>query len=383
LKRRSDINMEFKETRRVSEISTSLIRKMFEVVERAKKSGKDVISLTIGEPDFTTHPEIIKRAREAMEKGYTHYTSNLGLEELRELIAEKYGVSTDEVMITAGASEGLINASFAFIERNSNVIIPVPNFLSYFTYAKLCEANSVTPDTSDNDFEVDADTINELMDDSVSAVFLNYPNNPTGAVMNGKKLKKIAEIVKDHKSILISDEVYDSIYYDKKPTTLAGMENVVVINAFSKSLAMTGWRVGYVIADKEILNSILKIHQVNGVCAPAFAQKAIAEVISDGIAKEITDSMVREFRKRRDFVYSSIKKAGLRVVKPEGAFYIYPEVPINCVEFTERLLDETGVALTPGVAFGSNNFVRVSYAASMENLQKAMERIAGFVERFQ
>jgi aspartate aminotransferase len=368
------------EAGRVSEISTSQIRKMFEVVERARKMGKDVISLTIGEPDFDTHPEILKRAYEAMQKGYTHYTSNFGIDELRELIAEKYRVEKEEVMITCGASEALLNTSLAFIEKGTEVLIPVPSFLSYFTYSKLCEARAVTPDTSENGFEVDANSIKEHVNRRTSAIFLNYPNNPTGAVMDQNSMRAVAEVAQDNRTVLISDEVYDSIYYDKKPGTLAGEENVVVINAFSKSLAMTGWRVGYIIANEELLDSILKIHQVNGVCAPAFAQKAVADAISEGIADEITSTMVKEFRKRRDFVYSELRKI-FNVNKPEGAFYIFPEVPVNCVEFTERLLEETGVAITPGIAFGSDErYVRISYASSMENLEKAMERIRGFVE---
>jgi aspartate aminotransferase len=368
------------EAKRVSEISTSQIRKMFEIVERAKKSGKEVISLTIGEPDFHTHPEILKKAYEAMKNGYTHYTSNFGIEELREQIAEMHGVSIDEVMVTAGASEALMNTSLAFIEQGSDVLIPIPNFLSYFTYTKLCEARIVSVDTTPTDFQLNPDELNEQMSKNVSAIFLNYPNNPTGTVVDQKTLKAIAEIARDNGSVLISDEVYSSIHYDKKPGTLAGEEGVVVINAFSKSLAMTGWRIGYIIAEESLLDSILKIHQVNGVCAPAFAQKAVADVLSKGVAKDITEGMVREFKKRRDYVYKSLRNV-LKVVKPEGAFYIFPRVPVDSVEFTERLLAETGVAITPGIAFGSENHVRISYAASMEKLEKAMGRIKLFVEK--
>ncbi|MBO8182769.1 MAG: pyridoxal phosphate-dependent aminotransferase [Archaeoglobus sp.] len=367
------------EARRVSEISTSQIRKMFEVVEKAKKSGKDVISLTIGEPDFHTHPEILKRAYEAMKNGYTHYTSNFGIEELREQIAEMHGVEMERVMITAGASEALLNTSLAFIERGSDVLIPIPNFLSYFTYTKLCEARVLGLDTTSTDFVLNPDHLNEQMSKEVSAIFINYPNNPTGAVMDQKTLEAVAEIARDNGAVLISDEVYSSIHYDKKPGTLAGEEGVVTINAFSKSLAMTGWRIGYIIAEESLLDSILKIHQVNGVCAPAFAQKAVADVMAEGIARDITEGMVREFRKRRDYVYKSLREI-LEVVKPEGAFYIFPKVPMDSIEFTERLLAETGVAITPGIAFGSENHVRISYAASMENLEKAMGRIRLFVE---
>ena len=364
------------EASRLSKISTSLIRRMFEVVERAKKEGKEIINLSIGEPDFDTPTEVVERACKAMKEGYTHYTSNFGIPELREAIAERYGVSAGEVMVTAGASEALLNASLAFIERGSEVVIPSPNFLSYFTYAKMCEAKTIQLRTHDNGFVVDPDELNEIMSDRVSVIFLNYPNNPTGAVADERTLKAIAEIAQDNRAVVISDEIYDTIYYDRKPSSLAGMENVVVINGFSKSLAMTGWRIGFVIAGDALLDSMLKVHQVNGVCAPAFAQKAVAEVLAEGLFDGLVRRMVEEFRRRRDFVYSRLKRI-YDVVKPEGAFYIFPNVRRNCLEFVEDLLIKTGVAVTPGVAFGDWNetYVRISYATSMENLKKAMERL--------
>ena len=362
--------------RRVSEISTSLIRKMFEIVERAKKEGKDVISLSIGEPDFDTPLEIVEKTYKYMKAGYTHYTSNMGLEELREQIAERYGVESDEVMVTVGASEALLNASLAFIERGSTTLIQSPSFLSYFTYAKLCESKIYELKTYENDFKVSPDSIDIPSDSSV--VFLNYPNNPTGAVMSERELKEVYEIFSEKKVLVISDEVYDHIYYDVKPGSLAGEENAIVINGFSKTLAMTGWRIGFVIARKELLNEMLKVHQVNGVCAPAFAQKAVAEILEEGKDREIVKKMVKEFRKRRDFVYGRLKKY-FDIVKPEGAFYMFPKAYNG---FVEDVLQQKGVALTPGEAFGSDagDYFRLSYATSMENLKKAVERIEEFVE---
>ena len=360
---------------RVSQISTSMIRRMFEIVEKAKREGKDVVSLTIGEPDFDTDETIIAKACEAMRDGFTHYTSNFGLEELRDAIASRYNLEASNVMITAGGSEALLNASLAFIEKGSRVVIPSPSFLSYFTYAKLCEAKTVQILTHENGFEVNVDELNEIMDRNVSMIFLNYPNNPTGAVMDGRDLRAIVEIAKDNNAIVLSDEIYDSIYYDKKPVTLAGYENTIVVNGFSKSLAMTGWRMGYVVANDDLMDSMLKVHQVNGVCAPAFAQKAVADIIVDGKDREIVGRMVREFRKRRDFVYSRLKSK-FEVVKPEGAFYFFVNVNENCMDFVEKALDK-GVALTPGLPFGEGNesYVRISYATSMKNLEKAMDRL--------
>ncbi len=369
------------EASRLSHISTSMIRRMFDVVAQAKKEGRDVINLSIGEPDFDTHSSITEKASKAMQEGFTHYSSNFGLDELRELIAERYNsIASGNVMMTAGASEGLLNASLAFIEDGSRVIIPTPNFLSYFTYGKLCGARVEHFPTHHNNFEVDVNALHEVMDHDVSLIFINYPNNPTGSVMDD--LKEVAEIARDYDAVVVSDEIYDSIYYDKKPRSLAGMGNVVVVNGFSKSLSMTGWRVGYVIADDELLDSMLKIHQVNGVCAPTFAQKAITDMMETGEDKSITDDMVKEFRKRRDFVYGRLREMGLNSVKPEGAFYIFPEVPYNCVEFSEKLVDY-GVVVTPGIPFGEGNdhHIRISYAASMDDLKKAMGRMEGFVEK--
>ena len=363
------------EALRVSQISTSMIRRMFEIVERAKREGKDIVSLTIGEPDFDTDEIIINKACEAMKNGFTHYTSNFGLEELREAIASKYNLDANNVMITAGGSEALLNASLAFIERGSKVVIPSPSFLSYFTYAKLCEAKTIQILTHENGFEVDVERLNEIVDRDVSMIFLNYPNNPTGVVMGEKDLKAIVEIAEDVNAIVLSDEIYDSIFYDKRPATLAGYENTIVVNGFSKSLAMTGWRMGYVVANDELMDSMLKVHQVNGVCAPAFAQKAVADIIAEGKDKEIVQKMVEEFRKRRDFVYNRLKSK-FDVVKPEGAFYFFVKVNENCMDFVERALGK-GVALTPGLPFGEGNeeYVRISYATSMENLEKAMDRL--------
>lgn len=370
------------EAARVREITTSMIRRMFEVVAEAKKRGIDVISLSIGEPDFDTDERIVELACRAKREGYTHYTSNLGIEELREAIAERYGVDRNEVMVTAGGSEALINASIAFIERNSRVVIPSPNFLSYFVYAKLCEAEIVQIKTHPN-FNIDVDALNEVVNKNTSAIFINYPNNPTGVVEDGKTLKAVVEIAEDSEALVISDEIYDQIYYNKKPVNLVDRENVIVINGFSKSLAMTGWRVGFVIARENLIDSMLKVHQVNGVCAPSFAQKAIADAFASGIFDDVTARMRKAFRERRDYLYPALKKIGFKVVKPEGAFYMFPKIPvnINCVEFTEKLVMR-GVAVTPGTAFGDGNesYIRVSYASSLNSLKKAVDRMRVFLE---
>ncbi len=373
------------EANRVKEISTSMIRRMFEVVESAKKKGIDIISLSIGEPDFDTDSRIVEFACKAKKEGYTHYTSNFGLDELREAIAERYGVEKEEVMITTGGSEALLNASLAFIERNSEVLIPSPNFLSYFVYSKLCEAKTVQVKTHP-EFRLNVEEISKALSERTSVVFLNYPNNPTGVVEDEKTLKEVVELAQERKAIVISDEIYDQIYYDKKPVNLVDFENVVVVNGFSKSLAMTGWRIGFTIADKKLIDSMLKVHQVNGVCAPAFAQKAVAEAFFSGIFDEVTENMRKVFKERRDYVYKELKRIGFEAVKPEGAFYIFAKIPEqfeNCMQFVEKLV-MYGVALTPGIPFGEGNekYVRISYACSMESLKKAVERIEKFMDEY-
>ena len=379
--------MTVKEAERIAGISTSTIRKMFEIVEIARKKGLDVINLAIGEPDFDTHPLIVERAFQAMRDGFTHYTSNFGLEELREEIAKRYrqrgaDIDAGNIMMTTGACEALINTSLAFIERGSRVVIPSPSFLGYFTYVSMCEAKVEVLMTHDSGFVIDADALNEVMGKDVSAIFLNYPNNPTGAVMSQKELEAVVELAMDYDAIVISDEVYDAIYYDKDPGTLAGFENVVAINAFSKSLAMTGWRIGYAIASEDLLEKMLRIHQLNGVCAPAFAQKAVADVMAEGKDREITKTMVDEFRKRRDFVYSRLVEIGFDVVKPEGAFYAFPRFDSDSTEFVEKLVLERGVSVTPGPPFGEGNqgYFRISYATSMDRLKEAMDRMEEFLQ---
>ncbi len=386
--RQGVVELAVKEAERISGISTSTIRKMFEIVEIARKKGLDVINLAIGEPDFDTHPLIVERAFKAMKDGFTHYTSNFGLEELREEIAKRYrqrgaDIGPENIMVTTGACEALINASLAFIERGSKVVIPSPSFLGYFTYVSMCEAKVETLKTHGNGFIVDPDALNEVMDKNVSVVFLNYPNNPAGVVMSQKELEAVAEVAMDYNAIVISDEVYDSIYYDKTPGTLAGFDNVVTVNAFSKSLAMTGWRIGYAISNEEMLEKMLRIHQLNGVCAPAFAQKAVADVMANGKDKEITKAMVDEFRRRRDFVYGRLVEMGFDVVKPEGAFYVFPKFDGDSSEFVERLVLEKGVSVTPGPPFGDGNqgYFRISYATSMDRLKEAMDRIEEFLAK--
>ncbi len=381
------VELTVKEAERIAGISTSTIRKMFEIVEIARKKGLDVINLAIGEPDFDTHPLIVERAFQAMRDGFTHYTSNFGLEELREEIAKRYrqrgaDIDAGNIMMTTGACEALINTSLAFIERESRVVIPSPSFLGYFTYVSMCEAKVEVLMTHDSGFVIDADALNEVMGKDVSAIFLNYPNNPTGAVMSQKELEAVVEVAMDYDAIVISDEVYDAIYYDKDPGTLAGFENVVAINAFSKSLAMTGWRIGYAIASEDLLEKMLRIHQLNGVCAPAFAQKAVADVMAEGKDREITKTMVDEFRKRRDFVYSRLVEMGFDVVKPEGAFYAFPRFDSDSTEFVEKLVLERGVSVTPGPPFGEGNqgYFRISYATSMDRLKEAMDRMEEFLQ---
>ena len=375
---------------RVRDISTSMIRKMFEMAQ--KSAGREIISLGLGEPDFDTPKEICDAAYDAMLQGYTHYTSNFGIPELRERIAEKYreengmDVTAENVMVTVGACEALLNISIALFEEGSKIIIPSPSFVGYYAYVGIAGAEAVHLQTTHEDgFEIDPDKLNEIASRDIDAMMINTPNNPTGAVIPEDKVKAIAEIAEDNDIWIISDEVYEKIVYERNHTSFGKYyDKVITIGAFSKTFAMTGWRVGYVIADEDIIDKLLKVHQFNGVCAPAFAQKALVNYIGGELPA--VKKMVNEFRRRRDLVVKRLNEIdGISCTKPYGAFYVFPKIEIggmNGYEFTMKLFEDKGVVVVPGSAFGPGNeqHVRISYATSYEKLEKAMDLIEEFAE---
>ncbi|KUK01076.1 MAG: putative aspartate aminotransferase [Methanobacteriaceae archaeon 41_258] len=360
--------------KRLRGIELSRIRKMFDI------QGKDIINLGIGEPDFNI-PENAKDAIvDALEEGFTHYTPNNGIEELREAIAKKLKVenkikrSPDEIIVTVGASEALYMCTQALIDKGEEVLIPDPGFLSYNACVKLAEGKPIPIPLEKKDFRTKPETIESLITKKTKAIILNSPSNPTGAVMEKDDIKAIAELAEEKNLIIISDEVYEKIIYEKKHYSPGQFtENAIIINGFSKTYAMTGLRIGYVTGQHEIIEELLKVHQYNTACAPSISQAAALAALKG--SQKVVDSMVAEFKRRRDLMFNRLKKMGMECNKPAGAFYMFPYVKDE-KSFTENALKE-GVVVVPGSAFGSNgkDHVRFSYATSYDKIKEAMDRI--------
>jgi aspartate aminotransferase len=362
-------------SKRVRSINLSEIRKMFEM------AGENSINLGLGEPDFKTPDHIIEAASTAMRNGFTHYTSNMGIPELREAISHKLevdngiNVSPDSVLVTVGASEAIYMSMQALVDTGDEVLIPDPGFLSYSACVTL--AGGIPRGVQlkmENDLRMTADEVHESITHKTKAIILNSPSNPTGSVMDKKDIKAIAEIADDHGIYLISDEVYEKIIYDKKHHSPAKYcENAITINGLSKSYAMTGFRIGYVAANPEIIEELLKIHQYTTACASSMIQKA-ALAAFEGPQDSVWE-MVSEFKRRRDLVVSRLNGMGIDCPQPQGAFYVFPKVN-NPAEFVEEGLKK-GVVMVQGRAFGPHgaNHVRLSYATSYSQLEDAMNRL--------
>ena len=356
---------------RTKPIELSQIRKMFEI------TNPNAINLGIGEPDFNV-PENIKQAmKNSIDDNDTHYTPNKGYIELREATANKIkkdnGIETnpDNIIVTVGASEALYMCAQAFIESGDEVILPNPSFLSYEACVKLADGKIIPVDCKmENEFKLKADDVLEKITKNTKAIMLNSPSNPTGAVMEKEDIKAIADLSMDNDFLIISDEIYEKIIYDKKHYSPAKYsDNVITLNGFSKTYAMTGLRIGYLTANEEYTEELLKIHQYNIACASTVSQRGAYEALT-GPQDEVT-KMVNEFKNRRDLIVKRLNEMGYETVNAEGAFYVFPKIEDK--EFVQKAA-EAGVITVPGAAFGSNgeNHVRMSYANSYENIEKAM-----------
>ena len=356
---------------RTKSIELSQIRKMFEV------TNPDAINLGIGEPDFNV-PENIKQAmKDSIDENDTHYTSNKGIIELREEIAKKFknenGIDTnpENILVTAGASEALFICAQAFIEKGDEVLIPDPGFLSYEACVKIANGTIVPVDcTMENEFKLKAEDVEEKITDKTKAIILNSPSNPTGAVMEKEDVKAIADLSMDKNFLIISDEIYEKIIYDKKHYSPAKYsDNVITLNGFSKTYAMTGLRIGYLTATEDYTEELLKVHQYNIACASTTSQRGAYEALT-GPQDEV-HKMVNEFKRRRDLIVSRLNGMGYETVNAEGAFYVFPKIEDE--DFVMKAA-KAGVITVPGAAFGSNGqgHVRMSYANSYENIEKAM-----------
>jgi aminotransferase len=376
---------------RVINLKPSGIRRFFDIAA----TMKDVISLGIGEPDFTTPAPIIEAGIAALKRGETHYTSNHGLISLREAQAhhlhELYGVNYDpasEIVMTVGVSEALYLVFTALLNPGDEVIIPTPCFVSYQAEVLLAGGVAVeVPTFMQNNFEPDPALIEAAITPKTKAIFIGYPSNPTGAVASRATLQKIADIAVKHDVMVVSDEIYDRLVYDFEHVCFASLpgmwDRTILLGGFSKAYAMTGWRIGYIAAPKEFTNLMVRIHQYTIMSAPTMSQYAALEALRVG--EPYVQQMRAEYDRRRKMVVRELNAMGLTTFEPRGAFYAFPNIQSTGLDdesFCERLLMEGKVAVVPGRSFGDSGigFARVSYAASYENLEISMQRIAKFLK---
>lgn len=376
-------------SKKVQELQPSGIRAFFDLV----LGMRDVISLGVGEPDFVTSWNIREAAIFSLEQGYTSYTSNKGLMKLRleicRFLRKHYGLDynpEEEILVTVGVSEALDLALRAVLNPNDKVLIPEPCYVSYGPVTSLAMGRPVYISTAKSNFKLTPQDIEKHYDKKVKAIILNYPTNPTGVSYTKKELTEIKKAILKHKLLCISDEVYDELSYDFKHTpfaTLDGARNsTIYLNGFSKSYAMTGWRVGYACGPKEIIAAMTKIHQYTIMCVSITSQMAACEAIQGG--KTAQELMRREYRRRREFVIEGLNRMGLECSMPQGAFYAFASIKntgLTSIDFCQALLREEKVAVVPGNAFGKSgeDYIRISYAASFDNLKEALNRIERFV----
>jgi aspartate aminotransferase len=354
---------------RVKGIDISGIRKMFE------GAGPNSINLGLGQPDFDTPQHIKKAAIKAINDGLTGYTMNLGFPELRLALCRKFEqenhfkVSPDEVIVTSGASEALHIALCALVDKGDEVLIPDPGFVSYIALTRISGAKPVSVPLGEK-LTLMPEAVNDAITPRTRAIIVNSPSNPTGTVQTRQEIKAFAQIAQDNNITIISDEVYEHFIYEGEHVSPAQFtDKVITINAVSKTYAMTGWRIGYAAARKEYVEQMLKVHQYIQACANSIAQKAAQEAIEG--PQECVTLMRESFRKRRDILMEGFSDMGIKCVKPEGAFYAFPEVEDE--EAPQKLL-KNGVIVVPGTAFGENGkgHIRISYAISEEKLKRAI-----------
>lgn len=384
--------MKYSLSKTVESIEPSGIRKFFDIVSEMK----DAISLGVGEPDFDTPWHIRDEGIYALEKGKTFYTSNAGLKELRCEISNYLKRTQNitynpmhEILVTVGGSEAIDIGLRAIINPGDEVIIPQPSYVSYVPCAVLAGAKPVIIDLkAENDFRLTPQELESAITDKTKVLILPYPNNPTGAIMEKNDLEAIAKIIKEKDILVMSDEIYSELTYKGKHVSIASIEGMqertLLINGFSKSYAMTGWRLGYACAPEPLIKQMTKIHQFAIMCAPTTSQYAAVEAIKNG--DEDVELMRRAYNQRRRFLLHEFKEMGLECFEPYGAFYVFPcikEFGMTSEEFATKFLEEEKVAAVPGTAFGKSGegYLRISYAYSMDNLKIALERLKNFVNK--
>ena len=378
-------------SKKIEGIQPSGIRKFFDVVSEMP----DAISLGVGEPDFDTPYSVREEGIYALEKGRTFYTSNAGLKELRQEISRylmrKYSLDYDadnEIMVTVGGSEAIDIALRCMVDPGDEVLIPTPCYVSYLPCAVMADAvPKMIELKAENQFKLTRQELIDSITDKTKILMLAFPNNPTGAIMTREELEELVPVIIEHDLYVISDEIYSELTYDNKHCSIASLpgmkERTVTINGFSKAFAMTGWRLGYACAPKEIMKQMIKLHQFAIMCAPTNSQFAAVEALRN--CDDDVDRMVEAYNQRRRFLLNSFKEMGIDCFEPFGAFYVFPSIAkfgMTSEEFANRLLREQKLAVVPGTAFGEcgEGFVRISYAYSIENLKQGMDRIRKFIE---
>lgn len=376
----------------VQAIPPSGIRRFFDIAAEME----DVISLGVGEPDFVTPWSIRESCVYGLEQGYTSYTANRGLWELREEICalqkRNFNIDYDpktNVLVTVGVSEALDIAMRAILTPGDEILIPEPCYVSYKACASLAGAVAVSvPAKIENNFSITPADLEAHVTNKTKALLIGYPNNPTGAILTKEQLMDIAKFAQEHDLIVISDEIYgDLTYGGERHVCFAGLpgmkDRTILLNGFSKAYAMTGWRIGYAMSNPAIISAMTKIHQYTMLCAPITAQIAAVEALRHG--EKYMKKMVSEYDKRRRLIYDGLTNAGLKCFEPKGAFYIFPDITstgLTSEEFAEQLLMKEHVALVPGTAFGQcgEGYVRCSYATSVTKISEAIARIEHFVQ---
>ncbi|WP_035053672.1 pyridoxal phosphate-dependent aminotransferase [Carnobacterium pleistocenium] len=357
----------------------------------------DILKLTLGEPDFNTPNHIKLAAIEAINNNQSHYTGTAGDIQLREaasaFMQKKYAVSYDpknEVLVTVGATEAISASLLAILNPGDKILIPSPIFPGYKPLITLSQATPIFIDTSVNGFVLTPQMIENAMEEhgpSVKAIILNYPNNPTGVTYTREEIKALADTIKKYPIFVISDEIYSELTYDVEHVSIAEYlrNQTILINGLSKSHAMTGWRIGFIFAPKELAAQIIKVHQYLVTCATSISQKAALAALTTGIDDALP--MKKEYHKRRDYLFEELTQLGFEIARPNGAFYLFAKIPQeyiqNSMEFCIELAEKDKLALIPGSAFGSagEGYVRISYAASMEKLVEAVKRLSNYTQR--
>ncbi|MEK4290583.1 aminotransferase class I/II-fold pyridoxal phosphate-dependent enzyme [Paenibacillus sp. FSL P4-0502] len=376
---------------RVREIAPSGIRAFFDL----STGNQDIISLGVGEPDFVTPEHVRAACIRALNNGETMYTPNSGLLELRDEIASYLHTSfklryepNDEIMVTVGSSEAVDLALRAFITPGDEIIVPSPSYIAYSPITHLSGGVTVEVESSaEQGFKLTAEALRKVITPRSKLLMVNFPTNPTGAVMTYEDWLPIAQIVKENNLLVISDEIYAELTYDSQHVSIASLpgmlERTIVISGFSKAFAMTGWRVGYACGDRELIAAMLKIHQYTAMCAPVLGQIAAIESLRNGMQHK--EHMKQCFDERRKLLVSGFRSIGLPCHEPAGAFYAFPSIAhtgMKSEDFALQLLREVGVAAVPGHVFGAGGegYIRCSYAASLQKLTEALERIEDFMK---